>query len=357
MTTTKSNKAKADAFFGREPIIKDSTSVVEITSALNWLRTEQTPELNKKWLIAFMKQNNYTKSKIETVMSNLRQLSSSWYSVARILTNGSNVPANTKQRLDAALDSICSGTTVDDSNLSSNKVAKPRTTSVSVSTEVLEYIDLLIEKSKTGNVDEDVYAFLMDKKVTKNQVDELIAEYKLTFDELNQLSVSEEIQESYADYTPKQRKSIQTFFNNMYAQFDQYKNIKSKRAKTVRKTRKPDKQKLISKLKYLKESTEYRIASVDPAKLLGAKTAVTFNTKTREVSIFYGVGDGISVKGTTLVGFDKEKSVSKRLRKPNDVLSHGVRAGLENAFAAAKTKSKAANGRMNENIIIVKVWN
>jgi hypothetical protein len=356
MTTTKSNKAKADAFFGREPIIKDSTSNVEIASALNWLRTEQTPDLNKKWLTAFMKQSNYSKSKIESVMSNLRQLSSSWYSVARILTNGSNVPVNTKERLDAALDSICSGAT-DDNNLSTNKVMKPKTTSVSVPTEVLEYIDLLIEKSKTGNVDEDVYAFLMDKKVTKNQVDELIAEYKLTFDELNQLPTSEEIQESYADYTPKQRKSIQTFFNNLYAQFDQYKNVKSKRAKTVRKTRKPDKQKLISKLRYLKESTEYRIASVDPVKLLGAKTAVTFNTKTREVSIFYGVGDGLSVKGTTLVSFDMEKSVSKRLRKPNDVLSHGVRAGLENAFAAAKTKSKAANGRMNENIIIVKVWN
>ena len=356
MTTTKSNKAKADAFFGREPIIKDSTSIMEITRALNWLRTEQTPDLNKKWLTAFMKQNNYSKSKMETVMSNLRQLPSSWYSVARILTNGSNVPVNTKERLDAALDSICSGAT-DDNNLSTNKVVKPKIASSSVATEVLEYIDLLIEKSKTGNVDEDVYAFLMDKKVTKNQVDELIAEYKLTFDELNQLSTSEEIQESYADYTPKQRKSIQTFFNNLYAQFDQYKNVKSKRAKPVRKTRKPDKQKLISKLRYLKESTEYRIASVDPVKLLGAKTAVTFNTKTREVSIFYGIGDGISVKGTTLVGFDTEKSVSKRLRKPNDVLSHGVRAGLENAFAAAKTKSRAANGRMNENIIIVKVWN
>ena len=357
MTTTKSNKAKADAFFGREPIIKDSTSNVEIANALNWLRTEQTPDLNKKWLTAFMKQNNYSKSKIESIMSNLRQLPSSWYSVARILTNGSNVPDNTKERLDAALDSICSDVVTEDNNLSTNKVVKTKPTSLPVPAEVLEYIDLLIEKSKTSNVDEDVYAFLMDKKVTKNQVDELIAEYKFTFDELNQLSDSEEIQESYADYTPKQRKTIQTFFNNLYAQFDQYKNVKSKRAKPVRKTRKPDKQKLISKLRYLKESTEYRIASVDPAKLLGAKTAVTFNTKTRDVSIFYGIDDGISVRGTTLVGFDTEKSVTKRLRKPNDVLSHGVRAGLENAFAAAKSKAKAANGRMNENIIIVKVWN
>lgn len=351
--STKSNKAKATAFFGKEPIIKDSSNVTEIVAALNWLRTEQTTELNRKWLQAYMKQSGYAKSKTENVMSNLRYLSSNWFSVARILTNGSAVPEGTNLRLDTALDEINSyGETKE-----APKVVKPKQTSVPVQEDVLSYIDLLIQKSTTAVVDEDVYSFLMEKNVTKTQVEELISEYKSTYNELLNLDTDESIQECYADYTPKQRRNIQTFFKNLYAQFEQYKKIKQTRKKAKTKPRKQNKEKLIAKLRYMKESPEYRIASVDPMKLIGAKTVVLFNNKTRDVSILYAEEQGISVKGTTLFGFDKEKSMTKRLRKPNDVLSHGVKAGLENAFSAAKTVSKPANGRMNENIIIVKVWN
>ena len=353
MTTKSNNKAKADAFFGKEPIVKDANDKVEITVALNWLRSEQTPDLNRKWLQAYMKQSGYTKAKVETVMSNLRYLSASWFSVARILTNGSAVPEGTNLRLDAALDEIASY----GENKVAPKVIKPKQTSVPVSESVLSHIDLLIQKSTTTAVDEDVYSFLMDKNVTKVQVEELISEYKSTYTELLNLDTDESIQECYADYTPKQRKNIQTFFKNLYAQFEQYKKIKQTRKKAKAKPRKQNKEKLIAKLRYMKESPEYRIASVDPMKLIGAKTVVLFNNKNRDVSIFYAQEQGISVKGTSLVGFDPEKSITKRLRKPNDVLTHGVKAGLEKAFESVNAVTRKANGRMNENIIIVKAWN
>lgn len=354
MTTKSTNKAKADAFFGKEPVVKDPNDKIELAVALNWLRSEQTPELNRKWLQTYMKQSGYNKTKIESVMSNLRYLSSNWFSVARILTNGSAVPEGTNLRLNAALDEIASYGVI---KQEAPKVAKPKQTSVPVPESVLTHIDLLVQKSTTSVVDEDVYAFLMNNNVTKSQVEELIEEYKSSYEELMSLDKDESIQECYADYTPKQRRNIQTFFKNLYAQFEQYKKIKQTRKKAVKKPRKQNKEKLIAKLRYMKESPEYRIASVDPMKLIGAKTVVLFNNKTRDVSVFYAEEQGISVKGTSLVGFDAEKSLTKRLRKPNDVLSHGVKAGLEKAFGAVKSVARKANGRMNENTIIVKVWN
>jgi hypothetical protein len=353
MSSTKSNKAKADAFFGKEPVLVESATTADFVKALNWLRSEQTPETTKKWIQTFMVQSKYEKGKIEKIMSNLKYLSATWYSVAKLLTNGSKLPSDTKLRLDEALSNIVSF----EENEDTKTPPKTKRQVNSVPSEVLEYIDGLLYRSKNEMLKEDVYAFLMEKNVTKLQADELCDEYQSIYRDIVISGDDPEVRESYEGYSKTQLKNIRVFLVRLYAQLQQFKVVKQARKQVQRKPRKVNKDKLVSKLKYMKESTEYRVSSVDPTKLLGAKTAVTFNTKTREVSIFYGFDDGLSVKGTTLISFDTEKSVSKRLRKPNDVLSHGVRAGLENAFAAAKTKSRAANGRMNENIIIVKVWN
>ena len=353
MATTKSNKAKATAFFGKEPVVTESTNVSQLVGALNWLRQEQTPESSKRWLSDFMKKNNYSKDQINLVTSKMRYMVSTWFSVARLLTNGSTLPEGTESKLRKEIETLIQNVYAEEAT----KPSKPK--AIEIPSDVLEYIDSLVEKSKNSQVNEDVYAYLMSRGISKPQIAEIVREYKPMFEDLVLAeSGNEEVLESYSGYTKKQRKYLYGFLSNLFDQLEQVKTTKTNRANAVRTPRKINKSKLISKLRFLKESAQYRVTSIDPLKLIGAKTVVLFNTKTRDVAVYYAdSSNGITVGGTSLKNFDKEKSVCKRFRKPNDVISLGVKAGFENSFTAARTKPKPARGRLNEDTIILKVWN
>jgi hypothetical protein len=69
----------------------------------------------------------------------------------------------------------------------------------------------------------------------------------------------------------------------------------------------------------------------------------------------YKSDTGLSIKGTTLIGFDVVGSKSMTLRKPEDFFK-GLTIGkrpLNAAFKALKTKPATPNGRINEDCIIL----
>ena len=79
--------------------------------------------------------------------------------------------------------------------------------------------------------------------------------------------------------------------------------------------------KLVEKLKYLKTDDKFKIASVQPDQIIGASELWVFNTKTRKLGKYIAKnidpkglgrdGSGLSVKGTTIIGFDETTSIQK----------------------------------------------
>ena len=66
-------------------------------------------------------------------------------------------------------------------------------------------------------------------------------------------------------------------------------------------------------------------------------------------------GGTLSVKGTTILGFDVKESKTMTLRKPEDFfkdLSMGKRA-LNGAFKKLTTKPTVPNGRVNEECVLL----
>ena len=66
---------------------------------------------------------------------------------------------------------------------------------------------------------------------------------------------------------------------------------------------------------------------------------------------------GLSVKGTTIVGFDDKSSITKKLRKPEDVLPfilNGGKAAIKKTMENVKCMAKSANGRLNSDTIILR---
>jgi hypothetical protein len=126
--------------------------------------------------------------------------------------------------------------------------------------------------------------------------------------------------------------------------------------------------KLIEKLKFAKVDDKYKLASVSPETIIGATELWVFNTKTRKIGKYVAEnidpkglersGSGLSVKGTTIIGFDPEQSVQKTLRKPEEQLKDFKAAGkvkLRKFLEDIKTSSIKLNGRVNADTIILKV--
>lgn len=135
-----------------------------------------------------------------------------------------------------------------------------------------------------------------------------------------------------------------------------------------RKKKPISKDKLVSKLQYSKEDTKYNLKSIDPKDIITAEQLWVFNTKTRKLGIYVASvldprglnreGTGLSVKGTSVQGFDPEKSVQKTLRKPEEQLSEFMKCGpvkSKTFFSEIKSMEIALTGRINTDTILLKV--
>ena len=142
-------------------------------------------------------------------------------------------------------------------------------------------------------------------------------------------------------------------------------------AKATRKPRKPkvySADKLVAKLKYLKVDEKYKLASIDPTQIIGASELWVFNVKTRKLGKYVASnidpkgmkrdGSGLSVKGTTILGYDEALSIQKTLRKPPEQLKEFKDAGkvkLRKFLDEIATTDTKLNGRCNPETVLLKV--
>lgn len=116
---------------------------------------------------------------------------------------------------------------------------------------------------------------------------------------------------------------------------------------------------VVAKLKYKKEDTELKLKSVLPTTIVNAQELWVFNTKYRKLQVYRASGPkGLTVKGTSIIGYEPEESASKTVRKPELVASYAEmsKRPLTAAYKALKTSESKVNGRINEECILLKVF-
>jgi DNA-directed RNA polymerase beta' subunit len=99
---------------------------------------------------------------------------------------------------------------------------------------------------------------------------------------------------------------------------------------------------------------------VPAAGLIGAQAAVVYNAKTRKIGVYVSkTSAGLSVKGTSIIDFT-DKSFQKTLRKPADQLrefkEQNTQKRVTDWFGKIKATETSLNGRMNADIMILKVF-
>ena len=139
----------------------------------------------------------------------------------------------------------------------------------------------------------------------------------------------EQLKEGYSHLS---KKDIQKFISALESLVEACNYVidtsKATRKPRSKKPRSADK--IVEKLKFAKTNDKYKLASILPTEIVGANELWVFNAKTRKIGKYVASnidpkgfareGTGLSVKGTTIIGYDEKNSIQKTLRKPEDQL-------------------------------------
>ena len=230
---------------------------------------------------------------------------------------------------------------------------------IKVASTIAYDFDLLIDQFIQGNYKSSMNAFVSATSHSLNaqhiNLFKKIVENEFTGVDAALNKTCEQAVEAYSHVKRANLKKMHATLANIFQDLDQLKLTK----KAVRKNKKPqaaDKQ--IRKLKYKTEDTTYKVGSINPAMIPGKTMVWTFNTKTRFLTMYKTDSvEGLSVKGTSIKGFNPALSKTTRLRKPNDVLPALLKAKIkkvENVWDEVTTKITEPNGRVNSDVIILR---
>ena len=221
-----------------------------------------------------------------------------------------------------------------------------------------EMQDQLRDKNK---LDPKAFEYFKKENVPQNMLKGIAEPFIERLEEWKEAKAGtdEDLKEGYSHWQAKDFKKYFEFVEAILADIDAYGKTK-KAVKVARVKKAPNKQKQVAKMKYAKDNTTYKIASVDPVTIIGSTELYVFNVKTRKLGKY--VADThmgvLGVKGTTIVGYDTNLSTQKTLRKPERQLPEFMDASKVNKrkfLQGIKSVEIALNGRLNSDTILLHV--
>ena len=177
--------------------------------------------------------------------------------------------------------------------------------------------------------------------------------------ELSSGNADEQLKEAYKFASRKNIKKLIEFYESIAQACEQItaeaKVMKKPRAKKVKPA-----EELVKKIKFKMTDDKLGVTSVPAVGLIGAQAAIVYNAKTRKIGMYIAkTSAGLNVKGTSITEFT-DKSIQKTLRKPIEQLKdfklQNTQRRVETWVGAIKATDTMLNGRMNEEIMILKVF-
>lgn len=205
-----------------------------------------------------------------------------------------------------------------------------------------------------------LYDYLVANNVVQSQLGKYEDVYKIRKAEL-ELAISrkdDQVREGYSHLKAADFKRIIAWIDDLLAAVEQYRGVK-KATKKARVKKAPSREKVVARLKYAKDNAGLKIVSINPADIIGASALWVYNIKTRKLGRYVAAAyQTLNVKGTSIVNFDTDKSVSKTLRKPDEKLREFAKAGkvaLRKFLDDIKATEAKMNGRISADVVLLKV--
>jgi hypothetical protein len=351
-----------EKYLGPEPDLSEGDPRLKIALAYNWYNYFYNSEDGKNFTLTYLRQKKFDKDKLKILnsVSNWHFNTIGWN--CRILFNGGKLPEEIETSMWERLENLCA------TNVAVEEVVEEPKNVVSIqdriankASELVGDIEVELDKFYINNKDVFEVKKWFQGRGIKPQVAARIAEYYKplyaeVFDAIQ--GKDEQLKEAYARWKKPALKVYLEILKDIIAQAD----FQTEIAKATRKPRKKKEQpvtKIVEKLNYLSTFPEMSLTSIKPTEIVKSTQLWVYNVKTKTVSVYNAMGPaGLSVKGSTLIGFDEKTSITKKLRKPSEQVKQLLEAGkinLRKYMENVKTVPKEANGRINKDTILVKV--
>ena len=224
------------------------------------------------------------------------------------------------------------------------------------------YFEMLEDALYTGEtVDPKAYEYLTKHNVPQVLISKIQAVFEPRCAEVREARTTkdEDLKEAYSYMKAADYKRYDAFYDKLFADLTAYNQTKKATKKAaVRKP--PAKEKLVKSLKYLKQDAGMKLVSVNPVDIVGAEVLWVYNVKNRKLGKYVAEDQGgiLGVKGTSITGFDLNKSTQKTLRKPDEQIKQFLTSSkveLRKYLENIKTTEIKLNGRINADTILLKI--
>lgn len=342
---------------GDEPFSKGYVpNDIEYSRALNWYNNMCTKVEAREYLETYFKNNNrVSEIKILRAVPDARVSDhAAW--VARMLTRGVNLTERSRNKMNELLEQSYQYADVPKVTVLGPKVSVQDRIRDKVSDFIAEF-ELMVDRE---GLTPSMYELMQGKQLPPalaNQVANFFVPIASEAIEVLKKDCDPQLKEGYRRYTTQQLKERAAFYVKVLADCERHAS-NNKKQRAVRKKKAVPAEKKLKTFKYQKESKDYKLASINPEKILAAEELVTFNTKYKTLTVFYAMERGkLGVKGTSITDYDATKSKTYRIgRKTQEHLETALRGG-KRAFTKMLTtlSSCALQHRINENTILVRV--
>lgn len=332
----------------------------------DYRRYDANTEVYKKWLSEYS--NVIFGPQVAKQVMNIPDdsINETMSVLSRIATNGCQLDDPDIDRLEQYIDQV-----VVEDNQRKEDAKKQRTTTMTIRDRVV-----LASRELCGEIDHRVDAFIYDRGkefdiynwMKDNEMSGPHARYVLDHirgyvKEFYEAVQGEgDVKEAYSCFSAYKLKKIHAFTLKLLSDGEKW-------LSSTTKTRKPrakkatSKTKTVAKMNYKQRDDHWKRSSIDPTKIIGSSVLVVFNCRTKDVGFYFAAeGQTLDVKGSSIIGYDEDKSREFPLRSADvgptlDNLERARIKRIQSIFVndMVLTKAKPMSGRISKNTLLVQV--
>ena len=351
-----------EKYLGSEPTVTEDSTQSEMAHAYSWFNYFYNSEDAKNFTISYLKSIKYDKDTTKKLASvkaiDLHNIG--WN--CRLLATGSNLPSGVWENIENRIQSLAAQVVETEEGETEQSVQKVVSIQDRINAKASELIGELEEQTdvffQEGVIQFDVKKWSLEKGI-KPQIAARIAEhFRPQYDEITEAQTGKDpdLVEAYKGWRKPVLKILGLFIKKIIDHMDEV-EVAGKAIRKPRKKKIKPPHALVAKMNYCASADT--LTSIDPKGIIGASQLWSYNIKTRNLSVYHAVDrDGLSVRGSTIIGFDEAVSVTKKLRKPEVIIPQVLslaKVPLRSIMKDLTTTEQRATGRINAETILLRV--
>ena len=353
-----------EKYLGAEPEVNENSTQIELARAYNWFNYFYTSDDAKAFTISYLKSIKYDKHVIDR-LSGVKSIdlhNIGWN--CRLLSTGSTLPWGLWDNIETRIKQLSADVVETDETEKDQPQTKVISIQDRINNKASDLIGELEEETdvffQEGVIQFDIKKWSVEKGIKPQIAKRIVEHFRPQYEEIVEAQEGKDadLVEAYKGWRKPVLKIMGLFLKKIIDHMVEVdaagQAIRKPRAKKIKPA-----SALVAKLQFLPEFKELNITSVDPKGIINATQLWVYNPKTRNLSVYHAVGrSGLSVRGTTITGYDTDASITKKVRKPEQVIPQVLNAGkvdLRSIMKNLTTNDSQANGRINKDTVLLRI--